>query len=207
MSQKRQMKGELGRMHKVPDEDLMRRYADGDGKAFEELFSRYEARAYGFFYKRTKSEDRAQDLYQELFLRLHRNRTSYDPSRPFAPWFFQIASRLLVDDYRRAFRNREVPVGEQERPSHERDSERRLGDLEEADRLLAELSPEERHILVSAKVEGTGYAELARDLGKSVDAVKKLASRAMQRLRGSTRSDAAPVEGGAAGLGVGVCRP
>jgi DNA-directed RNA polymerase specialized sigma24 family protein len=55
--------------------------------------------------------------------------------------------------------------------------------LERAARVLERLSAEERHVLVAAKLEGAGYAELARDLGKSVAAVKKLASRAMQRLR------------------------
>jgi RNA polymerase sigma-70 factor (ECF subfamily) len=171
----------------VSDEDLMRRYADGDSAAFDELFRRYEPRAYAFFYRRTNSEERAQDLYQELFLRLHRSRAAYDPSRAFAPWFFQIANRLLIDDRRRAFRKHEVPGAEHERPSSERDSEHLLGDLEEVEQLFGELSAEERHVLVSAKVEGAGYSELARELGKSVDAVKKMASRALQRLRASSR--------------------
>jgi DNA-directed RNA polymerase specialized sigma24 family protein len=50
--------------------------------------------------------------------------------------------------------------------------------------LLGALTAEERYVLVSAKVHGLGYAELAAQLGKSADAVKQLASRAMRRLRG-----------------------
>jgi RNA polymerase sigma-70 factor (ECF subfamily) len=161
----------------------MRRYADGDQAAFDELFRRYEPRAYAFFYRRTGSGDRAEDLYQELFLRLHRSRTSYDPARPFAPWFFQIARRLLIDDLRRAFRSNEVPVAASETSESAPDAEERMGYVEQARGLLAELSAEERRVLVAAKVEGVSYGELARDLGKSTDAVKKLASRAMQRLR------------------------
>jgi RNA polymerase sigma-70 factor (ECF subfamily) len=176
-----------GDMGPVCDEDLMRRYADGDTSAFDELFRRYEPRAYGFFYRRTRSEERAQDLYQELFLRLHRNRAAYDPSCAFAPWLFQIANRLLIDDHRRAFRKREVADTEHEEASDERDSEHILGDLEEVEQLFSQLSAEERHVLVSAKVEGVGYYELAKELGKSVDAVKKMASRALQRLRRSGR--------------------
>lgn len=178
-------KSEKHGLHPVPDEELMRRYADGDTVAFEELFRRHEAKAFAFFSKRTHSPQRAQDLYQELFLRLHRSRTSYDPNRPFRPWFFQIATRLVVDDYRRAFRKHETPMGEREMASSDVDSQHRLAHIEEVAQLLGELSPEERHVLVSAKVEGISYVELADDLGKSVSAVKKVASRAMQRLRRS----------------------
>jgi RNA polymerase sigma-70 factor (ECF subfamily) len=187
----RNRRADPGDMGGVPDEDLMGRYAYGDTAAFDELFRRYEPRAYNFFYRRTSSAERAQDLYQELFLRVHRSRAAYDPSFPFGPWFFQIARRLLIDDHRRAFRKHEVSGTEHERASSGRDSERSLGDLEEVEQLLDELSAEERHVLISAKVEGTGYAELAKELGKSVDAVKKLASRALRRLRTSDRSSAA----------------
>ncbi len=161
----------------------MRRYVEGDSDAFEELFTRYEPRAYVFFLKRTSSPQRAEDLYQELFLRIHRTRDRYDPSRPFAPWLFQIANRLLIDDHRRAFRNHEVPIGEREPQSERGGSETVVADREQIDQLLDTLSPEERYVVQSAKVEGIEYPELAEHLGKSVDAVKKMASRALQRLR------------------------
>ncbi len=165
------------------DEILMARYAAGDAEAFDELFRRYEPRAYVFFLKRTGSPQRAEDLYQELFLRIHRARDRYDPARPFTPWFFQIAHRLLVDDHRRAFRAREVSVEDHELRAEGPWSEQQVADREEIQQLLYALSPEERYVLLSAKVEGIGYPELAEHLGKSVDAVKKMASRALQRLR------------------------
>jgi RNA polymerase sigma-70 factor (ECF subfamily) len=167
----------------TPDERLMARYVDGDARAFDELFRRYERRAFVFFERRTGCSERARDLYQELFLRVHRARASYDPSRPFSPWFFQIARRLAVDDRRRSLRAREVALGEREPVATGPDAERaRLGS-ERATHVLDRLSAQERRVLVAAKVEGAGYAELARELGLSVAAVKKLASRAMHRLR------------------------
>lgn len=166
-----------------PDETLMERYAAGDSAAFEELFRRYEPRAYVFFFKRTGSPQRAEDLYQELFLRIHRARDRYDPARPFTPWFFQIANRLLVDDHRRAFRSREVPIEDRDPRAERPGCDEQLADQEQVDQLLDTLSPEERYVVLSAKVEGIGYPELALHLGKSVDAVKKMASRAIQRLR------------------------
>jgi RNA polymerase sigma-70 factor (ECF subfamily) len=171
----------------ISDERLMALYVDGDARAFEELFRRYEQRAFAFFVRRTGCADRAQDLYQDLFLRVHRARGSYDASRPFSPWFFQVARRLLLDDRRRAFRGREVALGEHQPLATEPDAERSTLGMERAARALEQLSSEERRVLLAAKVEGVGYSELARALGKSVAAVKKLASRAMQRLRAGER--------------------
>ncbi len=171
------------REREVPDELLMERYADGDANAFDELFRRYEGRAYAFFLARTRSPERARDLYQELFLRIHRARGSYDAHRPFTPWLFQIARRLLVDELRRAHHSREVPLEEREPCAERPGGEAELADRERVGEVLGALTSEERYVLVSAKVEGIGYPEIASQLGKSVDAVKKLASRAMQRLR------------------------
>lgn len=178
---------------RASDEDLMRRYCDGDSAAFDELFGRYEQRAYGYFLKRTGSGDRASDLYQELFLRIHRCRDYYDPSRAFAPWFYRIAERLLVDDVRRAFRKRELPLLAEEAQDTAPDVERQAANREAIAQVLEELSPEERFVLVSAKMGGVSYAELGRELGKSADAVKKLASRAMQRVRASASGETTSV--------------
>jgi len=167
----------------LSDESLMVRYAAGDPEAFEALFRRYEPRAYAFFLRRTSSPERAEDLYQELFLRLHRARDRYDPERPFAAWFFQIAKHLLVDDWRRVFRSYEVPIESREVRAAGASSEECVAQREHLGQVLEALSPDERYVLVSAKVEGISYSELAEHLGKSVDAVKKMASRATNRLR------------------------
>lgn len=164
----------------------MARYAAGNSRAFEELFRRYEPRAYVFFLRRTGSPQRAEDLYQELFLRIHRARDRYDPARPFTPWFFQIANRLLVDDHRRAFRSHEMLIDAREPCAERPGADAQLADHQQVDRLLNALSPEERYVVLSAKVEGVGYPELAEHLGRSVDAVKKMASRAILRLRAAS---------------------
>ena len=174
------------------DECLMARYADGDVEGFDELFRRYEARVHAFFLRRTGSAERARDLYQELFLRIHRARDVYDPRRPFGPWLFQIAHHLLVDDRRRAYRAHEVPLDHEVRARQPGDDDR-MAAREQLDRALVALSAEERFVLVSSKVDGIGYPELAAHLGKSADAVKKKASRATQRIRAASHRFAAPV--------------
>ena len=170
-------------MREAPDSELMSRYAHGSEAAFVELFRRYEGRAYGYFRKRVHSEAEAWDLYQELFLRLHRFRQTYDPAEPFAPWFFQVAYHVLIDARRRSFRSREVPLDGCSDASPTESAEVRTMAREEAERRLRDLSPEEGQIVIGAKVVGLAYAEVAERLGKSTDAVKQAASRALRRLR------------------------
>jgi len=167
------------------DEALMVRYAEGDGAAFEELFSRYQGRAYAFFIRRTRSPDRAADLYQELFLRLHRFRHTFCPERGFAGWFFQIASHVFIDDLRRSLRQREELRGDQIERATSESAETRLLARSQLRALLSALSPEQLQVLVAAKLYGLPYPELAGETGKSVAAVKQTSSRALRRLRAS----------------------
>lgn len=170
-------------MQTLSDGELMALYAGGSQKAFEELFRRYEGPAYGYFLRRVRCETRARDLYQDLFLRLHRFRQTYDPSRPFEPWFFHIARGVLIDEWRRRHRRVEEGLEESRLESPAPDPERSAAARVECGRQLGQLSAEEARILVDAKVLGHEYAEIAAALSKSVAAVKQIASRSLRRLR------------------------
>jgi RNA polymerase sigma-70 factor (ECF subfamily) len=158
-------------------------FTPGSQRAFEELFRRYESRAYGYFLRRVRCEARARDLYQDLFLRLHRFRETYDPTRPFEPWFFHIAHRVLVDEWRRLHRRAEVGLEGTGLASSAPDPEQRAAAARESEHQLEGLSAEEARILVDAKVLGLEYSEIATALSKSVAAVKQVASRSLRRLR------------------------
>jgi RNA polymerase sigma-70 factor, ECF subfamily len=170
-------------MRDLSDGQLMGLYAHGSQSAFEELFRRYEGRAYGYFLRRVRCEARARDLYQDLFLRLHRFRHTYEPDRPFEPWFFQIARCVLVDDWRRQHRQAEVGIDEARLETAATDPERTSLARCESERQLERLSPEEARILWDAKARGLEYSEIAAALSKSVAAVKQIASRSLRRLR------------------------
>ncbi|MCZ7618927.1 MAG: sigma-70 family RNA polymerase sigma factor [Myxococcota bacterium] len=165
------------------DAELMALYAGGSRAAFEELFRRYEGRAFHFFRRRISSDDRAHDLYQELFLRLHRFRDRYDPERPFAAWFFQIARHVLFDELRRGLRSAAIPLDDAPTPAADSDAEQRIDSRRELERTLGTLPEDASHILIHAKLLGRDYRELAVEMGRSADAVKQTASRAMRRLR------------------------
>lgn len=168
----------------------MERYAQGDKAAFDELFQRYERRVYAYFVRRTGSPDRAQDLYQELFLRVHRFRHTFEAGGRFSSWFFRVASRVAIDDARRRKGHGAlVPV---ERLDAEVPAAAEVAavsrDLVRC--ALARLSAEQADILIAAKVDGRGYREIARRVGRSTSAVKQIASRALRGLRAAHAADA-----------------
>jgi len=165
------------------DEALMAAYGAGAGAAFDELFRRHERRAWGFFRRRVNSADRASDLYQEFFLRLHRSRATYDPSRPFLPWFYQVARNVLIDDMRRAFHTRELPLVNDVAAATDSDVERTVVARETVSQQLGHLTEEGARVIIATKLLGKGYEELAREIGKSCDAIKQSASRSLRRLR------------------------
>lgn len=87
MSDKKQM---------FSDEDLMELYKTGDYEAFEILYLRHSGRIYGYLQKKVNVQS-AQELLQEVFLKVHRSCHQYLPEYPFLPWLFTIARNSVFD--------------------------------------------------------------------------------------------------------------
>lgn len=113
---------------------------------------------------------------------MHRFRESFDAAAPFEPWFFRIASRVLVDEFRK---HPCVPPGSRF-PVDDRyagDLERQAIASEEVALLLGGLTERQRSVLVASKMIGWEYAEIAETIGKSLASVKQMASRTLRMLR------------------------
>lgn len=81
-------------------EELARRARAGSSDAFGALVDRYAPRVLRYLRQRVRGDHDAEDLRQETFVRVYENLHRYDPSRPFSPWLFTIASRLAVSHLR-----------------------------------------------------------------------------------------------------------
>jgi RNA polymerase sigma-70 factor (ECF subfamily) len=77
----------------------------GDLQAFEELVRALQRRVYGFAFQQLRDFDEAQDLTQEIFVKLYRNLDRYDPTRPFEPWFWKLAANTAIN-----YRRKRVPL-------------------------------------------------------------------------------------------------
>lgn len=108
------------------DEQLMARFSKGDQTAFTQLYQRHKGALYRYFVRQLNgvSEERAEELYQDVWYRVIDKRETYSPSAKFTTWLYRIAHNLLVDEYRKslselAFRAQldaepEVELGESE---------------------------------------------------------------------------------------------
>lgn len=86
------------------DEELMTLYQSGDFQAFAHLYERHSTRVFQYLKTKVNHGDHAQDLLQEVFMKVHRSRARYLPDYPFLPWIFTIARNAVVDFLRNSQR-------------------------------------------------------------------------------------------------------
>lgn len=182
-----------------PDVQLMLRVRDGDESAFAQLVTKYQDRLIGIFTNMFGDTALAEDLAQEVFLRIYRARQGYEPTAKFSTWVFQIASNLASNSRRTKGRKKEVqfalstsgsqPVraGEQLVPEKSALMPTRQADAEELrERVQAAmelLNERQRMAVLLHKFEGMSYADIGGVMDMSPQAVKSLLSRARENLR------------------------
>lgn len=170
----------------VSDEDLMVRSASDDRGAFDELVARHRARVLGMVHRYFDAPEDAEDLAQEVFLRLYRARRGYRLSARFTTLLYRIVVNLCIEESRkRRRRPAQTRLADDsgaaggEDPEHvalSRDSSRRV--REALDRL-----PEKQRIAVLlARYEGRSYREIADTLDCTEKAVEAMLYRARQAL-------------------------
>jgi len=157
-------------------EDLARTARGGDRNAFEALVRRYQRRVFGLAYQYLRDPDEAQDLAQEVFVRLYRNLGRYDPERPFEPWFWRLAGNVAANYYRR----RRAPSLELKEDAASRDADSDAVPLELA---VASLDESLRLPLLLHYHADLPLEEVAASLGLSVSAVKSRLHRGRAILR------------------------
>ncbi|WP_027420008.1 RNA polymerase sigma factor [Crocinitomix catalasitica] len=84
------------------DEDLMRRFTDGDRKAFEEIYQRYESYMVNFFYRKLwQDRIKAEDFAHDLFAKLIDNPKVFNADRNFKTWLFSVANNMCKNEYKK----------------------------------------------------------------------------------------------------------
>lgn len=184
-------------LDRMPDEELMLSAGRGRVEAFEALVGRYEAALVRYFYRCTWDRARAEDLAQEVFVKLFTHSRDYAPTAKFTTYLYRVAHNLWVDDFRRRRHERgqvsleaedaggtslrEVVVGPGE--DDPRDSARKEEIVEAVIEAVESLSEGQRAVFVLAEVEGMKYAEVAGILGIPEGTVKSRMHAAVARLR------------------------
>jgi RNA polymerase sigma-70 factor, ECF subfamily len=181
----------------VSDVDLMLRVKTGDESAFSFLVQKYRRPMVGFMYRLCHNPSTAEELAQEVFLRVYRSRTSYEPSAKFTTWLYRIATNLAVNNARDTRHERPENTLRLDEADPETGTTPDLADdsltaeeqILKRERLAAIRSkvnalPERQRVaVIMHKYQQMDYREIAGVLNLSESATKSLLFRAYETLR------------------------
>ena len=176
------------------DAELMLRVKDEDAASFGILLQKHRSAVIHFLYRMVLNQAVAEELAQEVFLRVYRSRSTYEPTAKFTTWLFRIATHLalnaLRDHKNERFQERldddasGLPVQQVSdgRPTVEQNMlyQARLAEVRKA---VSMLPDKQRAAVLMHKYEEMEYSQIARVLGCSESAVKSLLFRAYEALR------------------------
>jgi RNA polymerase sigma-70 factor (ECF subfamily) len=169
----------------APDEHLMLAYRDGDAGAFETLYKRHRGALYRFVLRALKQAAPAEELYQEVWIRVIEARGRYTPQARFTTWLYTIAHNLLVDHWRKkglqvvALDTEDVAV-ESANPARVAEGRAAVARFAQA---LEALPPAQREAFLLHEEAGLSVAEIAAATGAGEEAAKSRLRYAMAKLK------------------------
>ncbi|MEZ0298078.1 MAG: RNA polymerase sigma factor [Candidatus Methylacidiphilales bacterium] len=179
------------------DVELMRRVARQDDHAFRLLVERHQSAVYGTILKMLGDPIEAEDIAQQVFIRVYRAAPQYQPSAQFRTWLFTIVRNLVFNEHRRRsrawfFSIDQQPEEESDAPAFElpdtltKAADREVMDremMESIDKAILSLPEQQRIAVVLRRYDEFSYDEIAEVMKVSVPSVKSLLFRARETLR------------------------
>lgn len=175
------------------DVELMGKVGAGDIRAFEELVERHQRAVIGTVAKMLGNASDAEDIAQQVFVRIWKSAVRYEAQAKFTTWLFTITRNLVFNEVRRRQRKPTVSIDEREETTHRTvedlqavspDDEMLQTEIEEAiDRAIQGLPDKQRMAVVLRRYEEMPYEEIAAVLEMSIPAVKSLLFRARAHLK------------------------
>jgi len=176
------------------DAELMVRVKEGDGASFTVLLEKHRSPVIHFLYRMVQNQAVAEELAQEVFLRVYRSRGTYEPTAKFTTWLFRIATHLALNSLRDGRNERlqerlDADSGESasrqlsdSRPSAEAAMVKEVR-MEEIRQAVAGLPEKQRAAVLMHKYQEMEYSQISKILNCSESAVKSLLFRAYETLR------------------------
>ena len=184
------------------DEELMLRYAQGEACAFEVLYYRHRQGVYNFILRSVGDREQAEELLQDVFMRIIRNAAGYERQARFTTWLYTIARNICIDAHRRGKHRQTIslncPVGGEKGeenmtlegtfafPHIGGSGERRAIDREirlHIEQGLSRLSEEQREVFLLRESSNLAYKEIAQIVGCPENTVKSRMRYALENLR------------------------
>ena len=180
------------RLRAMDDSEVVGVFLTGEERAFQELVERYQTRLLNFVYRTIGDREKAEDLVQEVFIRVYRHLHRFDRTKKFSTWIYTIASNLAKNELRNRSRNPLVLFQtirknwqDDDRPLQFEDTTARPDDLyrkrhlrELVEESVARLPEHHRQVFVLRELEGKSYEEIAEITSCNLGTVKSRLNRA-----------------------------
>lgn len=178
----------------VSDEDLIERFQQGDSQAYDQIVRRYKEQLLNFVFRFLGNAEEAEDVVQETFLRVYRNRFAYTRVAKFSTWIYTIAGNLARTELRRRKRRRlfsiSTDMGLEDRDFEISDDvfnpETHVDSAMQEEliqREISKLSPKFREVIILRDVQELSYEEVSKIIRVPIGTVKSRVNRARLRLQ------------------------
>jgi RNA polymerase sigma-70 factor (ECF subfamily) len=169
----------------APDEELMLAYGGGDAGAFDTLYRRHRGALYRFVLRAIKQRPAAEELFQEVWIRVIEARGRYVPQARFTTWLYTIAHNLLVDHWRKkgltlVQLDEDDPVAAPDNPAKQAEARESLARFLHA---LESLPAAQREAFLLHEEAGFSVAQIAAATGSNEEAAKSRLRYAMVKLK------------------------
>jgi RNA polymerase sigma-70 factor (ECF subfamily) len=176
---------------KSEDNNLIQQYLKGDEKSLEVLIARYLKMIYSFVYRSVGNEGDAQDITQEVFVKVWKNIKKFDQKKSFKPWIFQIAKNTFIDFLRK---KKSIPFSRFENEKGQNplvdniaaaplNLIETLSDKKTLAMAMQGLSEKEKKIVNLRHEVGMSFKEIAENFQESINTVKSRYRRSLMNLR------------------------
>jgi len=166
----------------------------GDKKAFELFYGFYRPQLYGYVFKLVRSHEVSQEIFQDIFIRLWKQREQIDPEQSIRSYLYTIAQNLVYDYYKKVASDRNKL--ETFKLYYATASENNIEELlafkevrEHLDNILAIIPEKCRQVYVLCKLEGRSYQEVANLLNISISTVNNHIVKASSIIKNNWKSD------------------
>lgn len=167
----------------MTDEELMLAYAHGNLDAFRQLYHRHHRKVMGYLVARIGHFEQAEDVLQDVFIRLHRYRYKFGSEMLFLPWFYVLVKHSLIDHIRRNRKySGQVEFNEETADALE-EPDQEQWDIFQSVTEIKSLSSIQQQAIAMKFNEGLEFDEIASSLGISQTNARQIISRAIRRLR------------------------
>lgn len=170
----------------LTDEELMTMYQNGSEEAFKCLYQRHSSKIYGFLKARVRPHEKVSEIYQEVFVKIHKSKHLYNKSLPLLPWIFTVTRNVMLDELKKEKKH----MNQNDSDLHLIQSEAVITEISSPAFTKIQLLPEAQRIAVQMRyVDDKTFDEIAENLKTSSSNVRQIVSRGIKRLKELIRED------------------